>query len=323
MSTRRLLQLLLLAQAGAAAALCYAAMRYLGVASPWRALALGLGIVLLVRLLITANNFVLSARFRSVTPDSFRIGTLATLGLFAEEFMATLLQSSWFMARATARQRIHADSPTAPVLLLHGYGCNSGYWAHLTALLEAAHISHASLDLEPLLAGIDDYVPLVERAADSLCQAAGAQKLIIVAHSMGGLVARAYLRSHGAARVARVITLGTPHHGTRLASFGVGRNATQMQRAGDAGGAPESAWLRALASGEDAALRALITSIYTHHDNIIAPQTSSFLPGAHNIAFGGIGHVALGRNRRILARVMREILGSGAATAGSPKLPQA
>jgi triacylglycerol esterase/lipase EstA (alpha/beta hydrolase family) len=106
--------------------------------------------------------------------------------------------------------------------------------------------------------------------------------------------------------VARVITLGTPHHGTCLASFGVGRNAAQMRRAGPGGGV-ECAWLRELAATEDAATRALITSIYTHHDNIIAPQTSSVLAGARNIEMGGVGHVALGRNRRVLARVMDEL----------------
>ena len=192
------------------------------------------------------------------------------------------------------------------MLLLHGYGCNSGYWAQLTPLLDAARISHATLDLEPITCDIDDYVPLVQRAAEELCAAAGAPKLVIVAHSMGGLVARAWLRKHGAARVARVITLGTPHHGTCLASFGVGRNAAQMRRAGAADGL-ESDWLRALAAGESAATRALITSIYTHHDNIISPQTSSFLAGAHNIELGGVGHVAMGRNRRVLALVMREL----------------
>jgi hypothetical protein len=31
------------------------------------------------------------------------------------------------------------------------------------------------------------------------------------------------------------------------------------------------------------------------------------LPGARNIEFGGIGHVALGSNPRILAQVMREL----------------
>jgi hypothetical protein len=78
-----------------------------------------------------------------------------------------------------------------------------------------------------------------------------------------------------------------------------------MRRAGDAGA--ESDWLRALAASESAATRALVSSIYTHHDNIIAPRTSSVLPGARNIEFGGIGHVALGRNPRILNQVMDEI----------------
>ena len=150
----------------------------------------------------------------------------------------------------------------------------------------------------------------MQRAVEALCAAAGAPKVVIVAHSMGGLVARAWLRKHGAARVARVITLGTPHHGTCLASFGVGRNAQQMRRAGCPDGS-ESDWLRTLAAGESAATRALLTSIYTHHDNIISPQTSSFLAGAHNIAMGGVGHVAMGRNRRVLAQVMREIASAG------------
>jgi predicted alpha/beta hydrolase family esterase len=308
MSARLLLQLLLLVQAAAAGAICYAAMRFLGVASPWVALVLGVGAVVLVRLLISANNFVQSTRFSSATPDTFRLGAAAGLRLFGEEFMASMLHSSWFMARAKARRRIFPDTRSPPVLLLHGYGCNSGYWAQLTPLLDAAHISHATLDLEPLTGDIDDYVPMVQCAAESLCADAGAPKLVIVAHSMGGLVARAWLRAHGAGRVARIITLGTPHHGTALASFGVGRNAAQMRRApASAEEDAASEWLRALAASESAETRGLITSIYTHHDNIIAPQTSCMLPHARNIEFGGIGHVALGRNPRILAQVIHEL----------------
>ncbi|MES2126494.1 MAG: alpha/beta fold hydrolase [Pseudomonadota bacterium] len=305
--TARLLQLLLLLQALAVGMLAFAALRYFGVQSVWLALLLALAALLLVRLLITANNFVLSWRFASATPPQFRLGLAARLRLFGEEFMATLLHSSWFMAKARPTSHIYPGSEVAPVLLLHGYGCNSGYWAHLLPLLRAARISHATLDLEPTLADIDDYVPAVARGVEALRQASGATEVTLVAHSMGGLVARAYLRDHGIGQIARVITLGTPHHGTSLANFGIGRNAIQMRRSLDAVEAPESAWLHALAATENAALRARITSIYTHHDNIIAPQTSSLLPDAHNIAFGGIGHVAMGRNPRILACVMAEL----------------
>jgi hypothetical protein len=68
-----------------------------------------------------------------------------------------------------------------------------------------------------------------------------------------------------------------------------------------------SDWLRALAAGEDGSTRALVTSLYTHHDNIVSPRESGRLEGARNLEFGGIGHVALGSNPRVLAAVMQEL----------------
>ena len=310
LSARQLLRLILAIQALAALGIGLAAVRILG-ASRWEGLLAGLGSVVLVRLLINLNNFLMSARFASPTPRAYRLGLRARLRMFGEEFTASMLQSSWTMPRARARTRIYPASDAPPVLLLHGYGCNSGYWSRLAPRLDAARISHAAVDLEPLTGDIDDYAPLVERAVDALCAATGSDKVVIVAHSMGGLVARAWMRAYGSARVARVITLGTPHHGTCLAAFGIGLNAAQMRRAAPGRTLreepPECAWLRDLAHGEDPAARRLVTSLYSHHDNIIAPQTSSELPGARNLAFGGVGHVALGRNPRVLDAVMAEI----------------
>ncbi|ALK96530.1 hypothetical protein AB595_13820 [Massilia sp. WF1] len=306
-SARRLLRALLLVQLAAALLIGWAALAWLK-AAPWQAALLGIGGVVLVRLLINMNNFMLAAHFASATPRAFRLGPRARLRLLAEEFRASMLVTSWFVPRASATTRIYPGSAHPPVLLLHGYGCNSGYWAHLTRLLDAARIGHASVDLEPVAGDIDGYVPLVERAVRDLCAAAGEKQVAIVAHSMGGLVARAWMRVHGTDRVARVITLGTPHHGTALARFGLGENAFQMR--------PGSPWLRALAASEEAATRALVTSLYTHHDNIVSPQESSRLEGARNLEFGGIGHVALGSNPRVLAAVMQELAALPSRTVG-------
>ncbi|MBC7453076.1 MAG: alpha/beta fold hydrolase [Massilia sp.] len=306
MSARRILRSILLLQAVFALAAASALVHFQLTDSWPLALAASLALVLLVRAAITANNFVMTARHASPTPPDFRLGLGGLARLFGEEFMATMLHSSWFMATARARERIHPGSTAPPVLLLHGYGCNSGYWAQLTPLLDAAHISHAAVDLEPVLGAIDDYLHIVERAVASLCTKTNASKVVIVAHSMGGLVARAYIRTHGAQSIVHVFTMGTPHHGTCLANMGVGRNAAQMRRTHGAD-ARESAWLRELALSEGAETRALFTSFFTHHDNIVTPQTSSQLPGARNIAFGGVGHVAMGRNRRVLERLMAEL----------------
>jgi CheY-like chemotaxis protein/predicted alpha/beta hydrolase family esterase len=302
LSARQITRALLLVQLASVAAIALASWHWRGMA-PWAALALGLGCVLLVRLAINMNNFVLSACFASPTPSEFRLGARERLRLLSEEFRTSMLATSWLMPRGAACRSIYPESSAVPVLLVHGYGCNSGYWSYLLPRLDRNSISHASIDLEPVGGAIDDYVPALQNAVEALCAATGAPQVAIVAHSMGGLVARAWMRAHGSARVARIVTLGTPHHGTSLANFGPGANAAQMRRSkGEA-----SDWLRALAESEDAGRRALVTSIFSHHDNIVAPQTSSVLEGARNIALGGVGHVALGCNGRVLDTVMEEL----------------
>jgi triacylglycerol esterase/lipase EstA (alpha/beta hydrolase family) len=279
------------------------------------ALLLAGAAVLLLRLLITANNFWLSWRAGSATPARFRPSPAARWRLFAGEFAATMLSSSWSMAWPRLDTHLAPAAAGPPVLLVHGYVCNRGYWAALGRRLRQAGVSHAAVDLEPIGAGIDDYVPLLRRAVDELCAASGSARVILVCHSMGGLAARAYLRSDGEARVARVITLGTPHHGTGLASFGAGLNARQMRRGSD--------WLAALAAAETPARRALFTSIFSHHDNIVAPQTSAWLADAKNLEFGAIGHVALGRHPRILQCVLDEIALASAADTPAADAPRA
>jgi triacylglycerol esterase/lipase EstA (alpha/beta hydrolase family) len=294
-SARTLLRLVLLVQLVAALLIAWALL-HRGVPA-WGALLAGIGAVVLVRLAINMNNFVMAARAASDTPPEYRLGPAARLRMLAEEFRASMLVTSWHVPRGCARMTVHRDGKRVPVLLVHGYGCNSGYWAHLEPLLDRERISHASIDLEPVAGSIDDYVPLIEARVQALCAATGGARVAIVAHSMGGLAARAWMRSYGSVRVAKLITLGTPHHGTMLANLGPGANAVQMRR--------DSAWLRDLAAGETRDDRARIVSIYTHHDNIVAPQDSSILPGARNVAFGGVGHVALGSNPRVLAEVLR------------------
>ena len=209
-----------------------------------------------------------------------------------------MLASSYYMLRPIGLQLV-PGARGLPVLLIHGYACNSGYWLPMSKLLREAGISHYGIDLEPPGASIDDYVPQVQAAVARLRRETGSRQVIMVGHSMGGLVARAYLRQHGGAQLARVITLGTPHHGTALAHFGPGSNAAQMRRG--------SAWLAGLAASEANTQRTLISSIYSVHDNIIAPQDSSALPGARNLVFGAIGHVALGRHPDIMRCTLQEI----------------
>jgi triacylglycerol lipase len=311
--TRILLAIQLLAAAGIALLLS----RYAGIGGLLQSTVLAVAIVLLVRMAITANNFGLSWLYRSVTPLDHRLGRLAAVRLFLLEYCASMVTSSWTMGFCTFRDRPGA-ADTAPVLLVHGYGCNSGYWHFMSRALSRAGISHYGIDLEPMLASIDQFVPALHARIEEICRQTGQQRIVIVAHSMGGLVARAYLRDHGARRVLRVITLGTPHRGTGLARFGAGENVREMLWTGSAENGRCSQWLDNLVQREDLALRPLFFSIFSHQDNIVSPQLSSHLPGACNIEFNGIGHVALGLHPRVQKEVIAAIIAAAAMDREEP-----
>jgi len=271
------------------------------------AMLLGLALVALFRASITANSFFLTWPYRAKSPHTPELTWPGIFRLFIGEYCATMVCSSWGMPFQRFDKRIYTDTTALPVLLIHGYGCNSGYWHWMSQALTQAHITHYAVDMEPVFGSIDGYAPLVHDAVQRLQQESGQDKIVIVAHSMGGLAARAYLRDHGHASIARVITLGTPHHGTTIANFGIGINCGEMNWLGRAEEGTSSEWLHKLAATEDSATRAVILSLYSHHDNIVSPQISSHLPGAENVPISGIGHVALALDHSIQTRVIEEI----------------
>jgi triacylglycerol esterase/lipase EstA (alpha/beta hydrolase family) len=117
---------------------------------------------------------------------------------------------------------------------------------------------------------------------------------------MGGLGARTYLCRHGAARVAKLITIASPHHGTVHARFGAGDNARQMLR-----GSPFLAELCAKEGSRGPECG--VVSIYTPHDNLVAPQETSRLPWAKNIAIPGRGHVDILRSPELVSILLGEL----------------
>lgn len=303
-----LARLLLLAQSGAAIGIYLLLTRKAGLDNALLAALLAVSAVFGVRLLVVFNNFMMAWRHRSPLPEQCRLDWPQRLALFFGEAKASLLASSWSMAFRRFHKCPANPRRGPPVLLIHGYGCNSGYWRAMSKALRAAGITHHAIDMEPVFGSIDDYPPRIAAAIEELCRDTGCERIVLVAHSMGGLAARAYLRDFGVHRIAKVVTLGTPHHGTVLAQFGLGTNSREMHWRINAEARPGSEWLCRLVQREDPALYRLFVSVYSHHDNIVAPQDSSVLPGADNIALHGIGHVALGFHSQVQALVVRQVL---------------
>lgn len=287
----RMTRILLVLQLFFGIAIYFFAIDVMHLPRAWQAATLGVVVIVLVRMSITANSFILARLYRSETPPQFQLDWRQASQLFRTEFNASMLSSSWSMAFRSFDKRPATQPVGLPVLLIHGYGCNSGYWHWMSQRLKAAGISHHAVNLEPVLADIDSYVPQIQRAVEALIADSGQPRVILLAHSMGGLVSRAYLRDHGADRIAKIITLATPHRGTGLANHGAGENSRQMRR--DVERDTASDWILRLEETENASIHALFVSIYSHHDNIVSPQNSSHLDGATNIELHGIGHVAI------------------------------
>jgi pimeloyl-ACP methyl ester carboxylesterase len=291
---------------------CYAVL--FAVCAPSRGWLQTAGLALAIAVSLRAAPIVLSyaialARASPVPPaHRAKLPALATsvlLEVAVTAFLYTVLmpfangfQPSLRSARPfTGSTRPHVSGERSffsnerpPVLLLHAYLCNAGSWWRLRRWLTARGHAVQALDLEPF-ADIDSYASVIAAQIDAICRQTGAPSVILIGHSMGGLAARAYLRAHGPRRVERVITLGSPHHGSVHAHLAPGQNGRQMR--------PGNAWLFALGTSEGGEFPVPVTSIYSCHDNFVAPQASSRLPGARTMPISGVGHLTLPFSRRV------------------------
>lgn len=225
---------------------------------------------------------------------------------FGIEFLTALrvfwLQLPWAREKAGVwlrKPHQQAQPARVPVLLVHGYICNYRMWDQTARALNEAGHPVLAISLEPLFTSIDDYAPQVQQAVLQLQQLSGTHRVALVGHSMGGLVIRAWLRQYGSAEVDRIITLGTPHQGTKMASWSPTANAAQM--------AWHSPWLQSLQVSESPATRQLMHIILTQHDNIVYPQREQVLEGAGVTEFSGLGHLELCLNKGVIACLLEKL----------------
>ncbi len=244
--------------------------------------------------------FTLSWIWRTPRPPDARLGLAATLRLYMTEIWTVGV--SWLLM-VLHRLLIHDPVPAPaqrPVVLVHGVLVNDGVWLPLRRFLAKSGVAPIyTANYGPPLANIEWFAEQLNTRVEEIRATTGAEGVVLVAHSMGGLVARAYLRHFGAARVAKLITIGAPHHGSMLAYSFPGACLAQMR--------PGNPWLVELNRDESGPAQVPIVSIWSRHDSMVVPQASSVLGNAENIALVGVAHNALLGDRRVMELVAREI----------------
>jgi triacylglycerol esterase/lipase EstA (alpha/beta hydrolase family) len=269
-------------------------------ASPWWFVA-GAPVAYLAPVVVLVSAwFVLSWIWRTPRPPGARLDFAGSVRLFIGEVLAVAI--SWpLMAlhRLVIRDPVPAPAQQ-PIVLVHGVLVNDGVWFTMRRHL-ARHAVGAvySINYGPPYGDIEHFAEQLGAKIESVCAATGAARVFLVCHSMGGLVARAYLRQRGPMRIVRIITIGTPHHGSVFARALIGRCLAQMR--------PGNAWLAELNRDETKPPPVPITSIWSRHDSLVAPQASGELACAANVPLVGVGHNALLNDPRVVELVIRAI----------------
>lgn len=161
---------------------------------------------------------------------------------------------------------------SVPLLLVPGWLDTARDLAALRIRFLAAGWSHVeTLTFEEPTGSNREHALEIERAVTDLLAASGAEEVDIVAHSMGGLAARWYLRTRHPAPVRRAAFLGSPHHGTLAAHLAWGAGGDEMT--------PGSDFLEALNDGPPVPEGIEAMTVRTPIDTHVVPGESAVLPG--------------------------------------------
>ncbi|MFE2142743.1 esterase/lipase family protein [Streptomyces sp. NPDC059456] len=194
-----------------------------------------------------------------------------------------------------------------PVLLLHGFTDNRSVFVLLRRTLAAGGRRQVeTYNYSPFTRDLRVTARHLARRVEELCERTGQERVDLVGHSLGGLVGRYYVqRLGGDVRIRTLVTLGTPHSGTRVAPFMDAHPLVRQVR-------PDSAVLaelRAPAPG----CRTRCVAFWSEFDELMDPTETARIEHpdliVENVQVTGIGHLALPAHPSVTAAVRRALDG--------------
>ncbi|SNR99502.1 alpha/beta hydrolase fold [Geodermatophilus pulveris] len=193
-----------------------------------------------------------------------------------------------------------------PVVLVHGLIDNHSIFAVMRrSLRRRGFTSVCSWNYSPFLSDVARGAADLGEHLQRVCEQTGHERVHVVGHSLGGLLARYHVqRQGGDRRVETLVTLGTPHGGSVLAHLLPTPLVRQLR--------PGSAVLRELAQPAPG-LRTPVTAIYSDLDQVVVPSRAGRCEHpdlqARNVLVRGVGHTSLPFHRGVLDEVAVTLAG--------------
>jgi triacylglycerol lipase len=176
-----------------------------------------------------------------------------------------------------------AEERPGPVLLVPGYGGNTASLGSLADRLELEGRDATVVQVPGNGTGdLAESAVALDAAVTAALARTGAETVDVVGFSAGGLIARLWVSGEDTDRVRRVVTLGSPHHGTELAALAGSVLPSQCPLAClqlD----PDSDLLIGLNAGDETPDVASWISFWTTQDRTVTPPESARLAGALNV----------------------------------------
>lgn len=176
-----------------------------------------------------------------------------------------------------------AEERPGPVLLVPGYGGNTAVLRPLADRLELEGRDAIVVQMPGNGTGdLAEAAVVLDAAVTATLARTGAQTVDVVGYSAGGVVARLWVSGEDTDRVRRVVTLGSPHHGTELAALAGSALPSRCPLAClqmD----PASDLLIGLNAGDETPDAASWISLWTSQDRTVTPPESARLAGAVNV----------------------------------------
>lgn len=214
------------------------------------------------------------------------------------------------------RSLLAADvsAATTPIVLVHGIVDNRTIFAMLRRGLRRRGFGCIrTFSYAPHMSDVRDAARGLGAFVEQLCEQTGADKVHIVGHSLGGLIARYYVQTGGSGRVDIVITLGTPHRGT-FAAWIVPHHLVRQLR-------PDSEIISELAEPAPGCETRFL-AFYSDVDQLIIPADHARIEHpdlvAENILVKGLGHLSLPISGRIVHQICTTL--AHTADAASPEV---
>lgn len=214
------------------------------------------------------------------------------LGIFSAVVLSVLAFSS---GSATDTQASHHN----PILFVHGYTGNASAWDNMRARFVADGWESNTLFAYTFSSTQSNatVANAVAARVNEIRAATGAAKVDIIAHSMGSLSSRYYIKNlGGTAFVDDWVSLGGPNHGTTWA-YGCFFFSPCNQML------PGSSFLNALNSGDETPGAVNYGTWRSPCDELVTPSSSTSLSGATNTQTACISHSALRTDATVYGQV--------------------